>query len=250
MLDYLSHLLSAKTLHGIHSPFIYQLHDEVILAEKHYYDFDEIESFFRPLTRDKTAIKNLGAADTPKFFFRPTTAQIIRRFEPSLRTARMLYKLTDFLRPQTVAVVGCNAGIAVRYLSKGWHRSKIIGVEPCLELAQLSERTARDLPQLRIVCADWQTGCNAIVTMFPQLDLLWLNTRHFESMYAAWESCLPALHEGSTVIFHLRYRSKSMEKMWKKIIADTRVRFSIDLWQAGIVFLDPKQPKQHFRLRW
>jgi hypothetical protein len=68
-------------------------------------------------------------------------------------------------------------------------------------------------------------------------------------MYTAWQSCLPALHSGSVAVFHLRYRNSAMEQMWKKVIADERVRFSIDLWETGLVFMDEKQPKQHFVLR-
>jgi hypothetical protein len=249
MLSYLHYLISAKTLHDIHSPFVFKLHNEVTLASKHYYDFDEIERFFHPLITDKSMVSDLGAVHASKFFFRPTVAQIIRNFEPSRQIAHLLYKLADFFHPQTIAIMGGNVGLATRYLAKGWHKSRLVSIEPCKDLAQISDSTAQGLPQLRIVNTDWQSGAAAVTKVFPQLDFLWLNTRHADSMYTAWQSCLPALHSGSVAVFHLRYRNSAMEQMWKKVIADERVRFSIDLWETGLVFMDEKQPKQHFVLR-
>jgi len=61
---------------------------------------------------------------------------------------------------------------------------------------------------------------------------------------------VPALYNQSVAVFHLRYRNRAIEQLWKKIVADERVRFSIDLWEVGMVFMDEKQPKQHFILRW
>lgn len=250
MLSRLKYLISARTLHDIHSPFVYRLHNEVILPSKYYYDFEEIERFFRPLTTDKTMVSNLGALHVSKFFFRPTVGQIIRRFEPSQRLAHLLYKLADFFHPQTVALMGGNAGLATRYLAKGWHKSRLVCIESCQDLARLCDRTAYGLPQLRVVCTEWHEGAAAIRKVFPQLDFLWLNTRHADSMWQAWQGCLPALHNRSIAVFHLRYRTDAIEQMWQKVVADERVRFSIDLWEAGLVFTDEKQPKQHFILRW
>ncbi len=195
-------------------------------------------------------VSDLGAVHASKFFFRPTVAQIIQNFEPSQRVAHLLYKLVDFFHPQTIAIFGSNVGLATRYLAKGWHKSRLISIEPCKELAQLSDRTAKGLPQLRIIHTGWQQGAEAVVKVFPQLDFLWLNTRHADSMYSAWQACLPALHSQSVVVFHLRYRNQAIEHLWQKIKADQRVRFSIDLWEIGLVFIDEKQPKQDFVLRW
>jgi hypothetical protein len=250
MLSYLQYLISAKTLHDIHSPFVFKLHNEVTLSSKYYYDFEEIERFFHPLITDKTMVSNLGAAHASKFFFRPTVAQIVQKFEPSRRVAHLLYKLVDFFHPQSIAVLGGNVGLATHYLAKGWHKSRLLSIEPCQALAQLSTSIAKDLPQLRVINTDWQQGTDAIIKTFPQLDFLWLNTRYADSMYTAWQSSLTILHSQSVTVFHLRYRNEAMEQMWKKVIADERVRFSIDLWEVGIVFMDEKQPKQHFVLRW
>jgi hypothetical protein len=250
MLSRLHYLFSAKTLHGIHSPFVFKLHNEVILPNKYYYDFDEIAKFFHPLITDKTMVCDLDVVNASRFCFRPTVSKIIQHFEPSQRVAHLLYKLVDFFHPQTIAIMGGNVGLATRYLAKGWHKSRLICVEPCRQLAQLSNRTAEGLPQLRIVYANWQQGADAIVKDFPQLDFLWLNTRHVDGMFAAWQGCMPALYNQSVAVFHLRYRNRAIEQLWKKIVADERVRFSIDLWEVGMVFMDEKQPKQHFILRW
>lgn len=195
-------------------------------------------------------VSDLGAVHASKFFFRPNVAQIIQHFEPSQRVAYLLYKLVDFFHPQTIAIMGGNAGLATRYLAKGWHKSRLLSIEPCKTLAQLSESTAKGLPQLRVINTSWPEGADTIVKTFPLLDFLWLNTRHADSMYTAWQNCLDALHSQSVVVFHLRYRNKAVEEIWKKVIADERVRFSIDLWEVGLVFMDEKQPKQHFVLRW
>ncbi|MCS7018787.1 MAG: hypothetical protein RMJ87_12415 [Cytophagales bacterium] len=250
LVNYLRYLLSAKTLHHIHSPFVYRLHSQIVLPRKQYYDFELLRQFFRPLTIDKTTISNLGAVEVSKFFFRPTVSAIIQNFEPSQRVAELLYKLVDFLHPQTILVAGCNAGVAIHYLAKGWHKSKLVGIEPCQPLAQLTEKTASAFSQVQILHADWQEGIQTAAQFSPVLDLIWLNTRHAESMYFVWKNCLPILHHQGAAVFHLRCRTSAMEQMWQQIIAEERVRFSIDLWEVGMVFIDNRQPKQHFVLRW
>ncbi|MCS6967037.1 MAG: hypothetical protein RMJ44_02750 [Cytophagales bacterium] len=246
--SFLHYWLKAQTLHSIHSPFVFQLCDQVILANKHYYDFDEIETLFEPLTNNNTLIDQLGETDFSDSF-RPTVRQVIHRFEPSESVRHLLYKLVDFFCPQTVVVMGSNTGIATRYLAKGWHKSRLLSIEPCKQLAEISTEMMRDLQYVEIINENWQTGIATVIKKLTPIDFLWLNARHAGMNYIIFEQLVSALHSQSVVAFHLPCRALA-EPLWKQVVANPHVRFSIDLWKIGLAFFNRQQPKQHFVLRW
>ena len=51
------------------------------------------------------------------------------------------------------------------------------------------------------------------------------------------------------IIIHDIYWSPDMLNYWKTIVADHRFVLTVDLFQAGLIFLDIDTPKQHFSVR-
>ncbi|MBW4890224.1 hypothetical protein KXQ82_10875 [Mucilaginibacter sp. HMF5004] len=78
-IDYLRHRISAKNRHGLHSPYIYKLLDEIV------YDFT-----------DKPAYNEIESAtrNTPPNNTRPNSQKV----------NRLLYRLLQYFNPATLAV--------------------------------------------------------------------------------------------------------------------------------------------------
>ena len=52
------------------------------------------------------------------------------------------------------------------------------------------------------------------------------------------------------IIFDDIHWSKAMEEAWQKIINHEKVSLSIDLFELGIVFFNPRLQKEHFIIRY
>lgn len=105
-MHYLLHRLTAKNRHGLHSPFVYKLLDEVI------YDFSANPIY--------TEIEDQRLPDTRKLCNTP-------------RVDQLLYRLTKYFNPQSILKIGTDTGITAQYLRKAAPRAIIyIMEEPAL----------------------------------------------------------------------------------------------------------------------
>jgi len=65
-----------------------------------------------------------------------------------------------------------------------------------------------------------------------------------------FNACLKKSHSESIFVFDDIHWSEGMEKAWKEICQNPKVRLSLDLFHLGIVFFREEQhEKEHFLLR-
>ncbi|EHQ30858.1 O-methyltransferase [Mucilaginibacter paludis] len=103
--DYLKHRITAKNRHGLHSPFVYRLLDEVIYDFRATPVYDEIE--------DK------------KSRLLPNS----RRRGNTRKVDQLLYRLARHFQPHNVVEIGTGMGISKRYLSKAAPSAQLISLE-------------------------------------------------------------------------------------------------------------------------
>ena len=53
---YISFLLQSKGVHGVHSPFVYELSSQWMRNKQHYYAWEQIEALRADLIKDKTIV--------------------------------------------------------------------------------------------------------------------------------------------------------------------------------------------------
>src|SRR5580693_800780 len=93
--DYLLHRLRAKSRHGLHSPFVYRLVDEVIYDYKNKDIYNEIESIRTGLLSDNQVITvtDLGAGSYMNNNKQKRVSDIARNMLKPPKLAQLLYRL-------------------------------------------------------------------------------------------------------------------------------------------------------------
>lgn len=258
LLDYLQFWFRATDAHGIHSPFVFQLYNEILFAEKEYYCFDEIEQIRDKLAKDKTSllVQDLGAGSKALPTYSRTISQIIKYSSSKPQIAQLIFKLIDFIQPKIVIELGTCLGLTTLYMAEAISsKSKLYTFEGSESLAaQAKENTKRHFSKkqrdIEFVIGNIDDTLPKKIKEIHHLDVVFFDANHRqEPTIRYFETCLSKADEKSLFIFDDIYWSEEMKVAWEYIKAHPSVTLTIDLFDVGLVFFRDKQPKQHFKLR-
>lgn len=253
-IDYFSHLLISKTRHGVHSPFVYHLIDEVI------YDYSlktyeaEIELLRSSLRKDDRIIKvtDLGAGSLLNKQSEKRVGDIAKNALKPARIAKLIARLAAFSKPETIIELGTCLGVTTSYLAKASPSSKIVTVEGCPETAIIANENFNrlNLSTIELKVGNFDTLLPQILDAQAKIDFLFIDGNHRkEATLNYFYSCLPKVHEGTLLIFDDIYWSQGMKEGWEEIINHPSVTVAIDLFYIGLVFFKTGQEKENFKVR-
>ena len=141
--SYLRYLLHARNAHGLHSPFVYELYNEVIRDTRHYYAYDRVEALrARMLVSDQVIrVTDFGTgAGQPAA---RKAAFIARRYATPQRFARLLFRLVNRARPVYILEMGTSLGITTAYLAAANSASQVVTLASGLKYAWPDFSTVR-----------------------------------------------------------------------------------------------------------
>ena len=122
---YLKYLLRSGNKHGLHSPFVYQLYEDVILEQKPFYAYDIIESLRAKMLISEEEIESIDfGTGKNQYPVKRKVSFIARRFSSPLRSARLLFRLVDRFRPGYILEAGTSLGITTAYLASANSQAK------------------------------------------------------------------------------------------------------------------------------
>ena len=251
---YLKHRFTAKTRHGVHSPFVYKLIDEIIYDFHAKNEYHDIEKLRTTLLNDNRMIHvtDLGAGSHVNNNKRKAVSTIARNALKPARLAQLIYRLAKHFSPAHIIELGTCLGITTAYLAKAAPQARVISVEGCPQTAAVA---AENLDTLKVSNTELKTGnfddvLPGILALQESLDFVFIDGNHRKDAtlnYFEW--CLPKLSENGILIFDDIYWSKGMKEAWQQIKADPRVTVTIDLFWIGLVFVRPGQVKEDFKVR-
>lgn len=252
-IDYLAHFLKANNRHGVHSPFVYHLVDEVI------YDFSEkdyqrpLENLRKDLRVDdrQLNIEDLGAGSQLKRSTERKVSDLARNALKPARIASLIARLAAEFRPRSIVELGTCLGLTSLYLSKASPSSRLITVEGCPQTAAVArENFARMNAEIDLRVGNFDDVLPQVLEELPALDFLFIDgnhTREATLRYFNW--ALGRSHPGTVLIFDDIYWSEGMKDAWESIKSHPEVRVTVDLFYIGLVFFKKDQEKEDFRIR-
>ena len=252
--DYLLHRLNAKTRHGVHSPFVYQLVDKVIYDTETKKVYAEVENLRQQLIIDNRMITvtDLGAGSHVNNNRQKKIGDIARNALKPPKLAQLLYRLTAELNPGNIIELGTCLGTTSVYFKKAAPKAKVYTLEGCPQTAGIAKETFEKagINDIKLVIGNFDNTLSGVINDQEQLDLVFVDGNHQKEAtlnYFKW--CLPKVHENSLLIFDDIYWSEGMKEAWAEIKADPNVTVTIDLFWIGLVFFKKGQVKEDFLIR-
>lgn len=285
-LKFLKYYLTASNGkgHGIHSPFVFDLVEQVLNDQRRYYAYDQIESLRQRMLKNESLLEvvdwgagssftsNIGAGEEKEGFLTsplPTGAvdhqnkiqhksvsSLTKRTAKSPKLAQLLFRIVHHYQLTQMLELGTSMGISGAYLAKGNIQGELLTIEGAPAVAEQAQQHFNQLGIQNIV----QVVGNFDVVL-PQIlekrtqpfDLVYLDGNHrYEATKQYFSWLLPHMQQDKIafMIFDDIHWSAGMEKAWKEIAAHPSVFMSIDLFFLGLVVFSPQfLHKQYFIIR-
>ncbi len=250
----LQYYWKAKTKYDVHSPFIFEFITGILEADKYYYHFRDIEQLRSQLLRNQSIIEveDFGAGSSVIKNKERKIAAIASSSLTKVSFCQLLFKMIHHYKPKEIVELGTSFGIATLYMSKASPKSNINTIEGASTIADVAQ-TNFDIfkaENITINRGNITTILPEVLAKIKKLDMIFLDGNHQKlPTIAYFEQSLAYSHEQTVFIFDDIYWSKEMYEAWETVKKHPKVRLSLDLYQFGIVFINPDFKEiQHFKL--
>jgi len=257
-LKYLRYFITARNRHGIHSPFVYELLNEVIYDERWYYAFDEIEAVRAELLRNNNEIgmvdygaghEGRGTGDGGRMKIK----DIARHSAKSSKYGQLLFRLVNKLQPQVLLELGTSLGISTLYQASPVSKSRFITLEgnPHALAIATENFSNMKLRHIEPIEGNFTDTLPKVVSSLSRLDYVFFDGNHRKAPTLDYfEQCIQLAGNNSVFVFDDIHWSAEMDEAWEAIKAHPRTRVTIDLFFLGLVFFREEQKKEHFVIRY
>ena len=252
--DYFKHYFSAKSRHGVHSPFVYELIDDVIYDFSAKTDYLPIEQIRQQLLQSKTqvTIVDLGAGSHTNKSTVKEVREIAKNVLKSPRLAQLIFRLVAHFQPKNVVELGTCLGVTSLYLNQANPAAKITTVEGCREIADVAAKNfaIMEAENVDLVVGSFDDVLPQVLEKELHIDFVFIDGNHTEAAtlrYFDW--ILPKAYDKTVIIFDDIYWSEGMKAAWEKIKQHPQVTVTIDLFWVGLVFFKKDQVKEDFKVK-
>ncbi len=253
-LDYLEYLLTADSRHGVHSPFVYKLVDEVIYGKHGHAAFDLIEQIRKEMIDSPVRIEFEDLGSGNKSGLRKLSA-IASSTGRQAKYGRLLFRLIQHFKPQFCIELGTGTGITAMYqgaaLGTEQHLFTIEGSSKLHEVAKFNIEKAGMSDRIVSIQGEFSKTLPILLEELPRVDFAYVDGNHsLEPTVDYFNLLLKKCHTHSVLVFDDINWSQEMKQAWSSIKNHEAVTVTIDLFAFGIVFFRREQEKEHFKIRY
>lgn len=258
---YLQYKIKAKGSHGVHSPFVFALLQEVLNKKKKYYPFAEIEKRRKNLLSNSTRIEvnDYGAGSKFSKSGYRKVSNIAAHSLKSPKYAQLLFRLCNHCRYQKVLELGTSLGITTAYLAASG--AQVVTLEGCGESIRIAEKGLRLL--------GYQNRCTLVEGPFENAiahpavlgskegaldttegiqhhyDLIFIDGHHEGTALLDYAyKLIPSLNAGGCLVIDDIHWSNDMYDAWQALQRHESFNLSIDLFEMGLLFNKPEMVRQ------
>ena len=250
-MNYRTHSLNA---HGIHSPFVFDLYNNVISKKASIEGTDKIEEIRDGLLRKNSFIDvfDYGAASNNRAQMR-RIKDIAHNSVSNKKKCELLYNLVTHFKPSNIIELGTSFGLTAMYMSLAAPNIIVNTVEGDSQTIAIANSFFEKLKfnNIKSTNTTFDIAFPEILKENIKADFIYFDGNHLkEPTLRYFNTALPYAHNDSVFIFDDIHWSYEMNSAWKEIISHPQVTVSIDLFYLGIVFLKKELSKQNFVLKY
>ncbi|MCH7411411.1 class I SAM-dependent methyltransferase [Belliella sp. DSM 111904] len=251
IIAFFSYWLNQEDKYAIQSPSVFEIYTGLLHFFKKNKNIDlEIEKYRSILLQDhqELEIEDYGAGSIHlKKNLRKTSA--ITKYSTSTRKYAQLYQYFCQLTPaQQVLELGTCVGLTTRYLSKVT-KGKLFTIEGSSALWHKAQ-SYQTHSNTTFLLGEIEKTLPVLLSSIEKLDFALIDATHtYQATLSYIKQIIPYTRHDSILIVADIHWSSSMEKAWEQIKQLPEVSLTLDFYEAGVVFLNPKLPKEDFVLK-
>jgi predicted O-methyltransferase YrrM len=241
--------------HGIHSPFVYDFITSVLNDNRNYYAYEKIEKLKKIYLKDDRIIRysDEGAGSGNGKESSKKLSEITESAVSTKKFGRLLFRLANYYPSGTIIELGSSIGISTAYLASANRAGKVTTIEGSDSIGKIAKETFEnlELKNIQLVDGNFDEVLNKVVESNSPADLVFIDGNHRQkAVLEYFEIFLNKVSPSSLIIIHDIHWSGEMEEAWSIIQSHPKVKMSIDIFSAGLVFFrDEFHVKQHFMIR-
>lgn len=236
--------------HSLHSPFFYDLYQQVIKPAPNNDHFAAIEALRHQLTINQRPITviDLGAQSEHFSTSQRTIAQVASTSLTPQRWCQLIWRLMRFLGSKKVVELGTSMGIMSLYMANDPNvRLTTFEGNPDMVNISLTNFESFKTANIRLLEGNIDKTLPDYLESPGKIDFVWMDANHrYEPTIRYFDALKLRMAEKGVVAIDDIYHSPEMLRAWHELRQHDLVYGSLDLFRCGILFLDPTLNKQHF----
>lgn len=246
--EYIKYRLKAKKRHGIHSPFVYELSDQVFRHQISYNDLTIIQMYRNQLKRDQRIIEVRDFGAGSKKMGNQRKVSSIFKTSSAGNFGKRLYQLSNHFKPTRVLELGTSLGFGSLHLALGNPGAEIISIEGCSNTAVVAAEMLKNHKNIDIRIGQFS---EIIPSLSGQFDLIYLDGHHNGQATLDYLAMLEShIHNESLIVLDDIRWSADMFEAWNSLVNHDKWHVTIDLFRTGIILNRDFQEKEHFFVRY
>jgi predicted O-methyltransferase YrrM len=252
--SYFKFLWKSKNEYSVHSPFVFDLLVKCFYDRKPYPEYQVLENYRKSLLENKTSIEvtDFGAGSKVFKSNKREIAQIAKTAGISARRAELLFRVTNYFKPENILEIGTSLGLATSALSLGNPLAKITTLEGCPQTSDVAKMKLKkfEMNNVKVVITEFESFLQSDHLKSQICNLVYFDGNHQKDPTLNYfELLLSTATNDSVWIFDDIHWSADMEQAWETIKKHPKVTATIDTFQWGFVFFRKEQLREHFILR-
>ncbi len=239
---YIRYRFEAKTLHGLHSPFVFKLIETVVEDKNCTFEaFEKLNKVRQQLLKDETllTIEDLGAGSQVLKSNQRRVKAIAKHGITKKNYSEFYFKLINYFNHQTIIELGTSLGLNTLYLAKSSNKPSVYSIEGSKALHQFANQLVQKnkMENVTLLHGNFDEQFPALLTQLQKLDFLLIDGNHtYEATMRYFHQVLPFINENTVIIFDDIYWSEGMLKAWEEIKQHIKISVSLDFYYCGIIF--------------
>lgn len=249
--SYVGYWLDAVGIHSLQAPFIYELYKNVLKSKKddpQYAAIEKIREKFKASSHS-VDVRDFGSGSQKAPGSQRRITDIASYGITKKKYSEIMAELIRYLDCKNIVELGTSLGINTLYLSLA-RGSRVTTFEGSSSLVNIASELLEDQRKnVRVIEGNIDETLPHFLEQPENLDFVYFDANHqYNATLKYYDLCLQKSHENTCFVFDDIHLTPEMGKAWKWIKDHYQVTLTIDLYQIGIVFINPELSKQHYVL--
>ena len=248
---YLKWLPKTFHLHGIHSPFIFNLEKDVLRGKNNIKTSQQLATYRASLlaSNEEIDVTDYGSGSRVFTSNKRSVKKIAKVAGATPKKALLLERLIAYFKPLKTLELGTSLGIATAALSIN-NENVVYTIEGCPNTAAIAQQylDKANITTPKITIGDFKNELSAFKN--EALDFIYFDGNHSKEATLSYvKTLLPTITEKTVWFFDDIHWSLEMTIAWDIIKKTPEISATIDCFWFGMVFFRPGQEKEDFYVR-